>query len=794
MTLFLSNIKAALRGLIKRPRFSLAVITILTLAIGANTAIYSVMYTVLQKPMEPYDHPERIVVLKEILPENGINFDMASMPTIDFWKEHCRSFETIVGCQLENLVQVTINDQTFSSNRSQVSSGFFSLAGMEPALGRGFLPEEETAGNEHVVVLSDKFWRRHFDADPNVVGRTLLLNKSEYTIVGVLSPSLGDLFPVKNLWVPLVLNKTDWKTNPIVYARLKPGISLARARAELQAAEASLSQLHPRERKGYTAEVSRVIDNRFVATRAILYPIWTAVGLILLITCLNVSGLILVRGESRKKEIAIRAALGATRRQNMAHVLTEGILLSIIAGGLGLLLAHCLIKTLAFTAPVLIAHLDETKMNVRALTFTLIISVLTGLFSGLVPAWRATGGQLSEIIKQGSGSRSQHHHRFKNLLVIAQCGIALSLIFAVALIKQSLVNICSTDLGFRPDNLLCSSIFLSKKHYPTVNDRFSFFHELQNRIKTLPGVEKTAFMFTELNLGSGHLYTELTIDGKSPLPSGQKPLISVRAVGYHFFDTMGMTFLKGRGFSEQECGQGARVVIIDETLARKYFPDNDPLGRDIKGHRIIGIVKPLKDFNSPDPDSGTLYLTGLDPQVRTASLVIRASANPASLVEAVNQQVSELGPTLPKDVSFVIEDYLTEMLTSRRYMARLLSLFAGMALLLATVGIFGLLQYSVSQSTHEIGIRMALGATHRCITHMFLKRAILVLLPGVGLGLIGGYAVQKFLASQLYNVSLADPRLLAAACGILACTGLLASWLPTRRAAKTTPMEALRYE
>ena len=806
MNQFFSNIKSALRGLIRRPRFSLSVILILTLAIGINTAMFSVIHTVLLKPLEPFDHPKRIVLIEEGFPNRGADDLSTSHSTLSFWREHSHSFEAMAG-RIGSYLQVEINNQGFHQIGSLVSPGYFSVMGVKPALGRKFLPEEEKAGHEQVVILSNTFWQQHFDAHPDVLGQTLRINHADYIVIGVMPPDFHEFCDhsvASQLWIPLVLDTASWNGLVDVYARLKPAVSLPRAQTEMNAIETQFSVRYPRKRAGYTARVSRMLDIRFSQSRSLLYPVWITVGLVLLIASLNTSGLFLIRGEMRKQEIAIRLALGAARRQNIFHVLTESFLLSIIAGGLGLMLSCGLIRIFALNAPIEIPHLYETRMNATVLAFMLSLSLLTGLFSALVPAWKATGFQPNEIIKQGSSSQIRQNQRFKNLLVITQIGMALTLILSVALMTQSLRNVCKTNLGFRPENIIVADINLPRANYPDHFDQeIAFCRQLAERMQTLPGVEQATFTVGALSMGFGGGTQPITIANAPPPANGHMPMIRECQVSADFFNTMDIPLLKGRGFTEQDVRQNRRVMVIDENLARTYFSDGNPLGREITVQReigkytgtIIGVIKPLKDFSTLAPSACTAYILPYMVSFSSfADLIVRTTVHPTDLFDAIEQQVSEIDPTKKIYATYVLENRLSGMLDSKRYIARLLSLFAGVALLLATVGIFGLLQYTVSQSTHEIGIRMALGATRKSISRMFLKRAILLLLPGVGLGLIGGYAAQKILGSFLYNASIADPKLIAAACSVLFLAGLTASWLPAHRAAETDPMEALRYE
>ena len=803
MAILFNNIKYAIRVLAKRPRFSLIIITILALGIGANTAIFSVINTVLHLKSFPYDHPERIVFIHESLENEAVGGVGVSNPTVDYWRQHNTVFEDIALVQSHRFYIETGRSKPFHTWAQAVSSGYFSIMGMRPSLGRNFVLEDEQPGHEQVVMLSHEFWTQHFGADPEAVGQSLVLNEKAYTIIGVMPVEFGE--PVSGLsmhsecglfWVPLPLDLDDWSAGSIACARLKPGVSLDQANTEMSLIEERLIQKYPQEKMWFKVEVFPYFEDQLNHSRTYLYPLWGAIGLVLLIGCLNASGLFLVHGDMLRKEIAIRIALGASRVQVMGQLLIEGVILSGIAGIVGLFLAHWAIKALVTLAPTALPRLNTTQMDMTTLGFTMMASILTGVAFSLIPAWKVTGFRLSESIKQGFHGQVRHQHHVQGCLVIGQIGIALTLVLAVALLVQTIVSIYQADLGFHPDRTLVVAFELPEVKYPQHRDVLSIFQQLQQRMQVQPGVVCAAYISGGFDLGgiTGGGYYPLTIDGAPPAEPGQEPYTLSNDVSSDYFRAMGINILRGRGFTEEDVQQKARVCVVDENMVKRHFVGQDPLTQSIDGRRIIGVVSTLKDPETMFPDLVTLYLPVTSYCSPGSDLIIKTSGDPLALTDVVKAQVAELDPDLAITDMYALKDRLGDMLAPRRYMTLLLGLFALMALLLAAIGIYGLLRYMVEQRFNEIGIRIALGATTGNITRAFLRKGVILLLVGTGLGLIGGYAAQKTLASFLYQAQLTNLVLLTVAIVILFATGLLACYIPARRAAKIDPMEALRYE
>jgi len=792
---FSNDIKYAVRILAKRPGFAVAVVLTLSIGIGVNTAIFSVVNAVLFKPL-PYDEPDRIVVVTEQKLQQGLDRIASSHRTLTYWREHNQVFENIAGVEGHRFY-VTGPEKPRNIIGFAVSPSYFSVMGMKPMLGRGFLPEEEQPGRGHVAVLSFAFWREHMGGDPQAIGQSLMLNGESYTVVGIMPAAFRDhLRRCAPFWVPLTLNPESGGGGTNVRARLKPGVTLAQAQAQMDVLEEQLAKTEPEHRAGYTVALRRFLDVQLADSRSLLYLLWGGVGLVLLIACTNASGLFLVHGNVRRQEMAVRSALGASRGQIMRHMLTEGVVLSMAAGVIGVLLAYWAIRVLVRVSPVDIPRMKETRIDIPVLCFALGISVLTGLVLSLLPAWKATGIGLIRALRQGQHGvfHGRDHRHAHGGLVVAQIAVASTLLMAVAMLTQSLISMQKVDLGFEPANVLVAEIELPRVKYPEYNHWLNFYQQLLHRVQASAGVRSAALVSGGLDLAGGGGFSHFSIDGRPPIDPTEKPMARSVTVSQDFFKTMGMPILKGRGFTDEDTQGGMSGIIIDENLARKYFPEENPIGKRIDGTPIVGVVSTLKDYSELAPAINTIYRPMSRFCYLISDIVVKAEGDPTYLTSMLRAQVSSLDKDLEIREIHTLTSDLAEMLAPRRYTTILLGLFAQIALILAAVGLFGLLQYTVSQRTHEIGIRMALGATQATITQTFLRRSVRLILLGILAGLLGGYIAGRLMTSLLYEASATDPAMLAITLSILVTTALLASYLPARRAAKIDPMEALRYE
>ncbi len=792
MGVLYQDIRFALRTLRRSPGFTFAVILILALGIGANTAIFSLVNAVLLKSF-PYEAPDRIVTLSE--QTQGQHFSTLRSVLIH-WRDHNHVFQGIAGIDYRRFF-VTSTEGSPEVWARVVSPSYFSVMGSKPMLGRGFLPEEEQPGHEPVAVLSFAFWHEHMGGDPQAVGKSLVLNGQAYAVVGIMPAAFRDsLRRCAPFWVPLILDPEGGGTWVSVRARLKPGVTLAQAQAEMNVLEEQLAQADPEHRAGYSVTVDRFLDDQIAGSRSTLYLLWGAIGLVLLIACTNASGLFLVHSNVRRQEIAVRAALGASRGQLMRHMLTEGVILSVTAGVIGVLLAYWAIRLLIRVSPINMPRMEETRIDIPVLCFALGVSVVTGLVLSLLPAWKATSIRLSNALKQGQGGllQGRRQRRLHGGLVVAQIGAASTLLMAVAMLTQSLISLQKTDLGFQPTGLLVATIELPETRYPDRQHSLNFYDQLLHRIQAAPGVQSAGVVSPGLYLGNGGGYTKFAIHGRPLFHQGERPMARWMMVSQDFFKTMGIPILRGRGFTNEDIQEGVGACIIDENLARKYFPNEDPIGQRIDELFIVGVASTLKDYDSLAPTMNTIFTPLAVYPCQSSDVVLRSQGDPMAVADVLRAHVAALDKDLELADVHTLRSYLAEMLARERYTIILLGLFAQVALILAAVGLFALLQYAVTQRTHEIGIRMALGATQTTITKAFLRQAVTLVLLGLFAGLLGGYIASRLMTSLLYDVSPTDPGMLAITLSILITTALFASYLPARRAAKTDPMQALRHE
>jgi predicted permease len=804
------DVRYGIRRLRRSPGFTVVVVVILAVGIGANTALFSVVNAVLLRPL-PYKNSHDLVTIRE----NGVRAEriLCGRPHFSFLRENNHVFESLAGF-CGRAFYVTGIEKPHEVHASEVTANLFSLLGIQPMLGRGFLPEEERPESAHVVILSHAFWRDYLGGAPDPLGKTLSLatyklgetaltglHRESYTIVGVM-PS-GFTFPFGRpapLWTPLVITEgTAGPYPPPVFplARLKKGVAPAQAEADLAVLADHMRQFDPKvDLEGAKFSVKRLLDRLVEGHRRLPLLLLGAAGFVLLIACGNVANLFLARATVRQREMALRVALGASRSRVLRQMLTESLLLSVAAGVLGLLLTFGAVKGLVRLCPSDTPRLQETSVDLNVLGFTLGLAVLTGLLFGMMPAWRASDMSVGETLKEGSGrtTTGRGWRRLHSGLVVSQLGLSLVLLVGSALLIRSLMALASVDLGFRPENVLALEIRLPYAKYTETAQQNAFCQSLLERLRTLPHVQSAAF--SDRWGATGGYAARFSLAGQTD--TGLRHTAQWRSVTPDFFTTLGIRFLRGQTLSEQD----PDGVVIDEILAQKCFPGVDPVGQRLitedssfghNPHTILGVVDTVRSFDIVTPVQGMVYAMTTEFE-NWPVFLIRTDGDPMRLAPAVRQQVADLEPDPVIQTLEPLETTLSQTLAPRRFVMILLSLFAGIALALATIGVYGLLQYGTTRQTHDIGIRMALGASSGSILTTVLCQGLKLALLGVAAGLAGALALTRVLASLLYDVTPTDPLTLLLVSCVLTGVALLASYVPARHAARIDPMVALRYE
>jgi putative ABC transport system permease protein len=807
MRTLLQDARYALRTLAKSPGFTLVAVAALALGIGANTAIFSVVKAVLLSPL-PYPGPESLVWVREVNPGADILDEPASAPNYNDWRTQARSFE---GLAAYADTALTLTGEGVEPERvpaALVSANFFEVLGAAPALGRGFTAEEETAGKNRVVVLSHGLWQRRFGARPEALGQTLTVGGNPYTVVGVAPP--GFKTPVMEkpaqLWTPLVFNlaqsarRSDYLD---VVGRLKPGATLGQARAELSGIAARLAQEYPATNAGWDVKVVPLHERVVGDVRPALWILMGVVGFLLLISCANVANLQLARAAARRQEIAVRTALGAGRGRIVRQFLTESVLLALGGGALGLLLAMWGVELLVALSPGNIPRLDEVGLDARVLAFTCGVSLATGVVFGLLPALSASKADLGESLKEG-GSRGattgRGTRRLRSSLVVAEVAIAVVLLAGAGLMIRSFIRVQGVDPGFRPDRILALDLSLPRAKYQGEAQIAAFYEQLTARAAALPGVERAALV-DALPLEGGNVLS-FVIEGRPELPPEKVQDAKFNTATPDYFDLMGIGHVRGERMSERHREGAPDVGLINETMARKFWPNEDPVGKRINTGNpasnpwitVIGVVRDTRSSGLEKEPYPQVYLPALQFRQRAMTFVARTSADPAGVVPAVRRELAALDKELPLYNVRTMEQVLADSISRRRFQMILTAAFAGVGLLLAAVGIYGVISYSVAQRTHELGVRVALGARAGDILRLVVGQGLGLALAGVGVGLALALGLTRVLASMLYGVSATDPLTFAFVALALLGVALLACLVPARRATKVDPMIALRYE
>jgi putative ABC transport system permease protein len=803
MGTLLQDLRYGLRMSWKSPGFTVIAIFALALGIGANSAIFSVVNAVLLRPL-PYHEPERIVWVEGVNLLRGITSSSISPPDFADWTNENQVFEQMTAFRTGGAA-LTGGDEPERIAAAYVYASFFPVLGVKPALGRAFLPDENQAGRDAVVILSHGIWQRRFGADPNMIGKTLTMSGGPVTVVGIMPSGLR--FPEETeVWRPLVIRpEDDRRDNRFLLAmgRLKAGVTLEQAQSQIDTINNRLAQNYADTNMGWGVKLAGLQAALVGDTRPALLALLGAVALVLLIACANVANMLLARAAARQKEIAIRTALGASRLRVIRQLLTESIMLSLMGGVLGLLLGVWLTDLLVAISPRDTPRLDEISLDGRVLGFTLAIACLTGLIFGLAPALQASRNDLNESLKEGGRSNTEGHgrNRVRSLLIVAEVALSLMLLVGAGLLIKSFMRLRDVNPGFNPANVLTTRISLTPAKYPEKAQKANFYEQLLERVRSLPDVESAAAVLT-LPLGGSNINL-----GRAFIPEG-RPLAPEESSNANFqmitpdyFRVMGVPVNAGRAFTTQDTQQTTPVVIINEALARKIFPGEDPVGRRLTVWRdekfmreIVGVVGNVKPDALDEDDALQLYVPHAQDPSGGMALVIRTKGEPAALTASVRREVLAMDKDQPVYDVKTMESVVAAAVAPRRAPMLLFSVFAGLALLLAAVGIYGVISYSVTQRTHEIGIRMALGAQTGDVLKLVVGRGMALTLIGVAIGLVAAFALTRVMSSLLFNVSATDPLTFGVVSVLLAAVAFVASYIPARRATKIDPMVALRYE
>jgi predicted permease len=817
MEMLLQDLRYGLRTLWRNPGFTAVAVIVLALGISVNSAIFSVVNGVLLKPLNIKD-PQRLVFLYENRTQFKDSNSTVAPSNFIAWRERSHLFEGMAAFAGQNL-NFTGSGLPEQLSGATVSANFFSLLSIKPSLGRDFLPGEDEAGNSMVVILSHGLWQRDFNSDPNVIDRQITLNGNAYKIIGVMPQGFD--FPANaEFWTPLVIS--DGTVGGMggrifnVMARLKTEATIGQATAEMNSIAEGLAAENPGFNAGWGVGITPIHESVVKNVRWTLLVLWGAVGFVLLIACANVANLLLTRASARRREIAIRVAMGASRLRIIRQLLTESVLLALIGGALGLLLAVWGVDALVALGPNSIPRVNEIGIDRWVLGYTLAISLLTGVLFGLVPALEVSKPNLNELLKEGVRSSPASFGRdpVRSLLVVAEVALSLVLLICSGLMIRSFIHLQNVNPGFEPRNVVTMQLNLPETKYGDNQQVTTFYDQVFERIRRLPGVVHTGATHAlpwSGNNSARYFYAE----GQPLPPPGREDdyNINYRVVSPDYFDAMGIAILKGRDFVNADRLESDPVVVVNQMLAKRLWLDDDPLGKRIRQYRsdredawfrVVGVVGDVRHYWLGDNTQPEIYFSytqvpllqssTIERHRRFMQIVIRTSSDPLSIVEGVRKEVAELDSELPLYNIRTMEERLGFSLMAPRFNTTLMGIFAVVALLLAAVGLYGVMSYAVVQRTHEIGIRMALGASRRDVLVFILRQGMTLVLVGVSVGLIAASLLTYMISTLLYEVSPTDPATFIGVSLLLIVVAFFACYIPARRATRVEPLVALRYE
>ena len=814
MATLVQDVKYGLRMLVKNPVFTAVAVLTLALGIGANTAVFSVVNTVLLKPL-PYTDPDRLMTVESLDTRHGPAPDPLSYPDFFDFRARNHVFDHLVTSRDTNMI-LTGAGEPVQLDTEMVTWDLFSALGLRPELGRGFLQGEEAAGT-HVVVLSHALWQRLFGGDARIVGRTVTLDRKPYTVVGVVPT--GFAFPVNEpdiqLWTTIAADReappgdqpiTEQRGAHLLRAlgRLKPGVSIEQARADLDVIAQALAKQYPDTNTNTRrASVRPALETLVGKSRTPLLILLGAVSLVLLIACANIANLLLARTASREHEMAVRSAIGASRSRVIRQLLTESTLLAILGGGAGIVLAEYALHLLLPLGGESIPRLDQASVDGRVLAFSLLLAFITSVLFGMAPALQASNVDLAGSLKEQSRGSTNRQDRLRGALVIAQVTLGLVLVTGAGLLMASFLHLEQSDLGLKPGHLLTYWFSLPESEYKTAQ-QMAFYDQLLERMRTLPGVQSAAGVWP-LPLGGDNATVTFNIEER-PTPPPSRPSARMAFATPGYFRTAGIPLLKGRSFTAHDDEKAPAVLIVNKAFADKFFPGEDVIGKRItpgatgpgqKGetlHEIVGVVGSAKLFALDAEPLPIYYFPYKQLPWMPPVVMVRTSVPPRTVESAIRGQMAALDPLVPLFQVRTMDELLSTQVTEPRFHTLLLGCFASIALLLTMVGLYGVMAYSVTRRTREIGVRIALGASQAAVLSMVLKQAMRLVALGLVLGLVGSFAANQLLRSMLYGLSPWNLPVFVLAALLVALTATLAAYLPARRATKVDPMVALRYE
>lgn len=798
MDTLIKDIRYGIRSLLTRPAFAVVAIITLALGIGANTAIFSVINAVLLRPLS-YDQPERLVTFRSNQSALDLTDVVASSHTF-----------TKIGGEVLGPLAYTAGAEPVQIQVGQVSGEYFEVLGVKPERGRYLTANDDKNGGPFVVVLSHALWQRQFGGDQNILGKTIPLSGNSYSVVGVMPPGFKSPRENSEAWTPVHIS------NPVAanfrgvhflrtYGRLAPGITLQQASAEMRIIDEQLARQYPAENKNRSTALIPLQERIVGQSKSALLILFAAVSLVLLIACANFANLLLARGAERGREIVIRTALGAGRWRIVRQLLTESILIALVGGAIGVVFAWWGINFLIALKPENLPRLDEVGVDLRVFGFTLGVSLLTGLIFGLLPAWTASRAAGASGLKEGArgASASRSQQRLRNAFVVGELAIALVLLVGAGLLVKTFWKLRNVDPGFSSDHLLTMRVELPESRYKEVEPQTRFRTQALANINSLPGTKGA--MVSELPLSGDSLNHDFVIEGRPPIAPGDEPSLETRSVMGDYFHVMGMPLKSGRDLQAQDFDPNAPLVgIANDEMVKQFFPNENPLGRRVRWARnpvvewieIVGVVGNVKHFGLDLPEQPALYspYTQINSWKRWMTFAVRTQADPAAMTQVVKEQIWKVDSQLPITRVKTMNDVAAASFDARRFNMLLLTLFAGLALVLAAVGVYGVMSYAVTQRTHEIGIRMALGAQVGNVLKLVMKSGLMIATVGVAIGLAGAFALTRLMSSLLFAVEPTDKATFAGVSLCLLLIALAACYIPARRATKVDPLQALRYE